>query len=692
MTIQEKLLHMLKSESFDELEEFAKPTSLKKMSDDERDLLALLFIKQAEHQIKNGDNGVFESCEMATKVGHDKSHMFFRKGMVFSYQRENMRCLLAAAEAFQQSANLTPEAADAWIAWGNVLYDIGTLSEDITCYQQANEKYELAAQLLGQTKDPVAGQLYWRWGLCQYTVGTSAGEPRDLLSAVEKYNNAEALGIDDGNFYNDFGDLYATLGQLLPSSEFPEKAIDRYRQATLAAPKLFEAWLSLGCALTLYYQTSGDEGDFLDAHQAFEKCVELESSEAMVWVRWGHLLACAGRITSDIDKIYASFEKFEAASLLEADMPRLLLHWGEALLFAGVHEERLDFLRESEAKINRAVRSLSTAEEAWAIYGRCLNELGNYFNDAKYYQQAIDKYQYALQLFPSSHALAMGLAHAYIALGDQNTSIDAFHSAISTFEKASAQTKSFYPVDYNEWGVAWMKLAEITQKMEHAAAAVEKFEQAITLGLQSMTFNELDTCLLYNYGAAIDFLGDFHNDVSYYEKAVQALAHVVAVDEAHPYARYNLALALFHRAELSHDFDSFHKAIDIIHDLSAADPEDDILWNQYGTMLLTLADLSHESEASPDLVNNLFSEAEQRLQRAVACGSIVAHYNLACLYALTGNKQNAMRHLENADRQGALPGVDELLDEEWLESLHDLPEFRALVGRQYLDEEGDKVF
>ena len=136
-----------------------------------------------------------------------------------------------------------------------------------------------------------------------------------------------------------------------------------------------------------------------------------------------------------------------------------------------------------------------------------------------------------------------------------------------------------------------MKLAEITQKCEHAAAAVDKFEQAIAHGLQHMSFNELDTSLLYNYGAAVDFLGDFHNDVSYYEKAVQALAHVVSVDDTHPYAKYNLALALFHRAELTLDFDSFHKAIDILHELSSNDPEDDILWNQYGSMLLTLADL-----------------------------------------------------------------------------------------------------
>ena len=232
----------------------------------------------------------------------------------------------------RRSRKPLPQFAPAWFAWGNVLYDMGHLSEDVICFMQANEKYERASTLLDNASEPIHPNVFWRWGLCLHTIGIASGEPRDHLAALEKYQIAENLGVDDGEFYNDYANLYAVLGQLLPLTEFPEKSIEYYRKATAVAPKLYEAWLSLGCTLTLHYQSTGDDGDFLDAHEAFEKCVEIDSSEPMAWVRWGHLLACAGKITNDIDKVYASFEKFEAASLLEADMPRLLLHWGEALL------------------------------------------------------------------------------------------------------------------------------------------------------------------------------------------------------------------------------------------------------------------------------------------------------------------------------------------------------------------------
>lgn len=686
MNTQDKLLQMLHSESFEELADFTKPASWTKMSLEEKELLSILFIKQAEKQIDKGDKEVFQSCEMATMLAPENPYMHFHKGLVFARQRENMRCLMAASQALQECLAIDPTITIGWVTWANVLCDMGHLSEDIECFYDASAKYKTALELADNPKSPVHAYAYWHWGACLHFIGNAAGEPNEYHEALKRFLMAEQMGVDYPLFYNDFGDLYSSLSNLLPFMDYDAKAILCYRNATIKDPAYYNAWLSLGCTLTLQYQNTKDEGDFLDAHHAFERCIEIDSSEPGAWVRWGHLLACGGKSTQDIDRVYASFEKFEAASLLDSEMPRLLLHWGDALLMVGVHEERIDLLKAAEAKITRAMRSLSNVEEAWVIYAKCLCDLGNYFHDAQYYRQAIEKYEHALKQFPNCPGLVSSLAHALVALGDLTSSPYHYDLAIRAFENDQSNAKKYSCSDYNEWGIAWLKMAEFTMKGEHAAASVEKFEQAITIGLETMTFNELDPAIIYNYGASIDFLGDFHNDVTYYDKAAQMLAHVVAVDETHPFAKYNLALALFHRGELAHDLDSIHKAMEILEELVHADPEDDVLWGQYGMILMTLAEISSAHESN-DTSAAMFADAESKLKRAIAYGSTVAHYNIACLYSLTSNKPGAMRHLEIAEKQNALPLVDEILEEEWLDSLHDMPEFRALIARQYEEDD-----
>ncbi len=655
------------------------------MTQDEKELLSLLFIKQGEQQLQEGNNAVFETCELATQIAPESPLIHFRKGMVYALQRENMRCLQAAAESLQKAVELDPQYMTAWFEWANVLHDIGYLSEDMEVLARANERFAKAEDLAKEALPEDHADLYWAWGQCLCTQGVFSGEPPDLLAALEKFKKAQELGLATGQFYHDLASLYSALAQLLPLANYQEMALENLRKTVELQPDFAEAWLGLGCALTLKFQETGDEQDFLEAHEAFEKCTDLNDQDVLAWVRWGHLLVFAGKLSADIDKVYASFEKFESAKALDPDMPRLLLHWGEALMIAGVHEERLDWLKEAETKITNAIRGLSTVEEAWAIYGACLGELGHYFTDENYYKQAIEKFKYGLTLFPSSHLLAMGLAHAQMALGDLKSSVELLEEALQTYDKYNRELLPLNPPDLNEWGVTWMKLAEITQKREHAAAAVEKFEQAITMTLQKTGNDKVDSTWMYNYGSALDFLGDFYSDVNYYEKAVQALSHVVSVDPTHPYAKYNLALALYHRAELTQDFETFKMAIDIIQELTQADPEDDVLWCQYGLMMLNLAVLSRDP-ATPELTQTLFTESEQRLQKALACGSLDAFYHLACLHALLGNSEGAIHYLQCSEKQRVLPPVEEILDEEWLESLYDHPEFRSLIGRQYSDD------
>jgi tetratricopeptide (TPR) repeat protein len=314
--------------------------------------------------------------------------------------------------------------------------------------------------------------------------------------------------------------------------------------------------------------------------------------------------------------------------------------------------------------------------------------LGRYFATEDYYAQAIEKFNQGLLLKSSQPLLLHGVALAYFAIGELKDDLEALEKSTEYFAKLAEFGGRLFPQFLSDWGVALMKLGEITNDRSYVEAAAAKFEQVINGRLDAIDGEEVETEWLYNYGCAMDFLGDFHDDPVYYEKAVQVLSHVIKIDPDYIHARYNLALALSHLGELSSDVNCFHNAIEQFHEVVMHDPEDEITWNDYGLALLNLAVLTTDP-MDAHRAKGLFEQAEIRLQHAALLGSLHAYYNLACLYALTDNPAAAIHYLEKAEHSQALPLPDDVIHDEWLDGLRDQPAYRLFISRllNQLDEE-----
>ena len=86
-----------------------------------------------------------------------------------------------------------------------------------------------------------------------------------------------------------------------------------------------------------------------------------------------------------------------------------------------------------------------------------------------------------------------------------------------------------------------MKLSELDHEPQYVHQAVEKFELAIHEFNKEYDPNLLHPEWLYNYGCALDFLGDYEEDAQYYERAIQVLSRVLIMEPGYTYARFNLA-------------------------------------------------------------------------------------------------------------------------------------------------------
>lgn len=680
MSVQKRLRTVLATNDFLLLSPYHDPVSWTTMTPDERELLGLLLVKQGEQQLKNSDDKALKSFELASQAAPFSAIVFFQQALAFASQNQNIRCLMAANNALEKAIQLEPAFIAAWFGWGCTLSNLGAINHDTAFFYQAHSKFIEADRLTQQNKTLHPEEFFWHWGICWHRLAKLSGEAVDFFKALEKFQMAASKGSNqNGLFCNDYGNVLVEIAFLLGRNELLHEAAEQYKIAVTQCPDNSAGWLNLACTYQSLYEIYDSEEYFFEANEYFERATSMNAQDCLSWLKWGDLHAANGKKFGDMDRFELSFNKFEKAYSCDPDNALVLARWGETQMLKASCTDNFELLREAELKISKAIELEPETPVFWHISGMCLNELGRYFNDVRYFEQAIAKFQQSLSLSDINSPVYHGLAHAYYTIGEITENANTIEKALPHFNRAIELAPLPSPQCWNDWGVALMKLGELTNEKKHIEAAIDKFEKAIGYKFNETSEKDIELDWLYNYGCAMDFLGDFHEDAIYYEKAVQVLTHVLQIDPEYSHARYNLALSLSHLGELNADIDCFQKAVDHFQILLEHDDEDEFAWNDWGLTLTHLGVLTFD-EIHPEFSRAYYEQAERKFLHAIALGNTHAFYNVACLYALTKNISAAMHYLERADFCNSLPPTEDVMHDEWLDNMRHHAPFRAFIS------------
>lgn len=683
MALQKKLQEILSQKSFEELEYYKKNKSWKTWSSDDRNLLASLFVMQGDKQLEQNDNNGFESFDLAAKVAPENPEIFYRIATALLRHKDTPACLQAALDALNECLALKSDFFDALITQGIVYNCLGLFHEEAHYFVEAQQVFEQALENGQDPCDETLAELYWNWGMSSFWQGRLSGEAVDYYAAIDKFRIAASKGLQDKGFWRGYGDAMAELGLLLGQHDYFLEAVELYRNSVRQAFDYFEGWLHLGCAFQHLYERIKSEEYYRQANECFRMASEIEQDKAILWMKWAQLVAMGGKMHRNLDLLQASLEKFEKAHALEPNVPLVLSLWGETLTLIGTYTENIDILRDAQKKIAKSLELSRDFPETWYIYGTCLSEIGHYFGDEEYYRQAIQKFQIGLSLRQHEPLLWYGLASAYFAIGELTSDASWIETACKLFTRVIEFGGNDFRRFWNDWGVALMTLAEMRNDRTLLESALEKFAHILPHAHSPSSFQEdeeIHPDWLYNYGCAYDFLGDFTEEIGHYEKAIQLLAQALILDPEHAHAHYNLALAWAHLGDVAMDVEAFHKSIEQFQIVLTRNSEDEMAWNDFGVTLIHLAELIQDPSKT-EQSQKLYEVAEGKLMQSVALGCTQAYYNLSCLYSLTGNFEAAMQYIEKAAASDALPPIEEILRDEWLESLRHTASFRAFLER-----------
>ena len=466
---------------------------------------------------------------------------------------------------------------------------------------------------------------------------------------------------------SDCGKAYLELGLLVNDPRLYHQAVDHLQLAVQASPQYVDGWVALAESYSQLYLNSMDERYVTKASDAFANAIKIAPRDAETWLSWAQILAESGRLCADAKLIHLSIEKCARASTLDPKDPLAIAQWVESLSYLGAMTSRLDLLIEAESKILKATDTFPDDPDLWLAYGNCLIAFGRYYDDPEYYELAIEKLQWGLSIDRTSaeHWHALGVAHTLYAelLEDE----DLLERACRFLQRA-IDMKPAYPALTFDAACAHFQLSQMADDLPTLETAIGYFESLLQGHKESILRHPE---WLFQYASALEWLGDFSSEETHYSRAIEIFSHVLLIHPDFPRIHTHLAICYQELGHLSSDVEFYKKAIHFFRLASRNDEENDQIWLDWGICLIYLA---HHT-IDPDFMNQLYWDAEQKINRAGQLGNPSAYYHLACLYSILGRTDEAMQFIHKALEVKSLPTLDEIADDEWLDNLRSTEAF-----------------
>ncbi|SFB78804.1 TPR repeat-containing protein [Flexibacter flexilis DSM 6793] len=295
---------------------------------------------------------------------------------------------------------------------------------------------------------------------------------------------------------------------------------------------------------------------------------------------------------------------YKSAIKLKPDYHEAFNNLGNALVNLGKSKsgkEAEGLYGQAITQYEKAIKLKPDYHEAFNNLGSALGNLGKTKSGKEaedLYRQAIAKYENAITLKPDNHEAFNNLGNALGDLGKSKSGKEAkdlYRQAIAKIENAIALKPDFHEA-FNNLGVALAYLG----KSKSGKEAEDLYRQAIT-----------------NYKKAIALKPDYHEAFINLGNALGYLGQSKSGKEAEDLYRQSIT--------------KYDKAI-------ALKPDNHDAFNNLGTALWYLGQSKSDKEAE-----DLYGQAIAEYEKAIEYGG--SSYNLSCLYALRGDKNNALKYL-----------------------------------------------
>jgi len=650
---------------------------LQNLSDEEKAKLASKIFIDAEARIEVNDPEAFHLFELALKLDPNNPEYWFKQGKSFLkhfFNRNKVNVLLLAFKSLKIACEIDSSQFEYWYEWAKCCLHLADKKKDFNHLESAKEKFLTAQHLSDENPVLQLTTFYWDFALLFVKLAEESGEAIDLKKAIESFQKALTYNSQPPlRFWFDFAQSYFQMGLLINDNRMYFQAIEYFKKTLGSEKNPIESWYSLAQCFTQLYINTMNESHFLSSDRCYDQAFALEPDNPEILLEWAQLLGESGKWNKDPKRLRLAVEKCQKGSMISLDDPLITAQWAESLSLLGAYVNRLDYINEAECKVIHLIEELGFSfSEAWYAHGICLNAYAIYYNDLEYDELAIEKFQNGVKLDPANEELWHALSKTYCKIGSELEDIDSLEKSVKYFAKA-VSLKPACPSIHYDFAQTLNKLFQLSEEKEYLENAIQQYE--LTLKTQDDAIMQHPEWL-FNYAKALNQLGhSCDEEEKYYSKALEIFHQVLLIDPDFPKIHLNIALTFSHLAELTQETKFFERSNNFFQMAIKQDNEDEEAWLEWGVTLLSYGEHSFEDVER----QRILQEAENKLTRAGQLGNLDAFYHLACFYSMKRDVDKALFFLQKAAENNCLPPSEEIEEDEWLDNLHGLPEFKSFI-------------
>ncbi len=611
--------------------------------------------------------GEIEGCDLfdlASNLDPTNYSILYEQGLsLFKHGNatKTKKYLLIANKKFKKALEIESKHFLSLKALGSSLYLLGKTTGDHHFVLDAKEALSKAITHCKNESSDLLAETHWEYGKVNLLIAKKSGEVSDLNIAMNAHKSACTLNENLGpSFWSSYSSCALNIGIQINDSKLFLEAIKYQKIAISKETSNWRHWYQLARCLSKLFFTTSDEDHFLQANESFITAAKLNPTGDAFYLSWAKLLFTSGKKTKEVKRLYSAIEKCGFAQTLNCKNPKIYSIWSIALTEIGSLKEELSLLYDAENKAHEGSSYNNNSTDLYFAKGYSLFAQGNYFGDTDLYHQAIEKFQEGLSIDRTCHKLWYHLGTTYSVIAKVDGDPSYYERAIKFFTRAiHLNMKSTYLFAYAR---TLLEIAELQGDEATLNDAITHFQQAISLNKNAIF---IETESLYHYARSLDLLGDYKNEKNYYVQAIDVLKKILLVDPSFPDIHHKLGLVYSHLGELLDEREILEKAMIHFKIAEKTSFEDAALFSDHALTKIHMAEISLSSEER----YNFYKEAEYKLTQAAKLGFTEAYYHLAALYSLSCEYEKSIQFLNKCITYDALPPLDDILDDEWLENV-----------------------
>lgn len=335
---------------------------------------------------------------------------------------------------------------------------------------------------------------------------------------------------------------------------------------------------------------------------------EIKFNLAILYNQWGIQLREKLQAIESLSKYHRALELLpENASMEKAGV---LYNWGNALYGFALYDRDVSRLNQAIEKYNEAIQIRPDYASAYYNLGTALSTFARLTGSITYYKDSLTKYEKADQFNPSNSSILFNWGIALAAIGEKEREPSFLRESIEKYKQA-AKLNQFDAPTFNNWGAALAELAELDK--ENAVLllreSLEKYEKAVSLDDEyPVTF--------YNWGNALSSLGNIVDNkdekIGCFKASFEQYQHATerAPDDAGAFN--NWGTALLDMALLTGSIDSFRESFDKYRKAVELNTKDADAYNNWANALLYYARVVDSNDK-----NTVFLAAKEKAEKAV---------------------------------------------------------------------------